>query len=225
MNLYNLIDWLRPIRCRERNSITKNAYGNCLEYGSGREPYRNVLRNRVEHYVSCDWSEESKSVKTSTGREMKALSGQFDSIVCTDVIQHISNPSACLDELYDLLKPGGVLCLSSVFFFPVCDLKDYWRFSKEGMVELCQRSGFHIQNVDQRAGALCTTLLVLQHFFQRAFGGPYTGWRSKRGFMRRLMVLVIELLFMIPAWVAYFLDKIIPSYDLTIGYVVVAKKC
>lgn len=38
----------------------------------------------------------------------------FDVIICTDAIEHVSSPKACLRRIYDLLAPGGVAHLETV---------------------------------------------------------------------------------------------------------------
>lgn len=40
--------------------------------------------------------------------------GQFDVITCNDVIEHVSDPRACLSKIYSLLAPGGVAYLETV---------------------------------------------------------------------------------------------------------------
>lgn len=41
--------------------------------------------------------------------------GQFDTILCFETIEHVEGDAALLDNLYRMLKPGGVLVLSSPF--------------------------------------------------------------------------------------------------------------
>lgn len=50
-----------------------------------------------------------------TGR-LEALpfeSGAFDAVVCCDVLEHVGDELAALDELYRVLSPGGTLVLST----------------------------------------------------------------------------------------------------------------
>jgi ubiquinone/menaquinone biosynthesis C-methylase UbiE len=41
--------------------------------------------------------------------------GSFDAILCSEVLEHIPQPSAALDEFQRLLKPGDVLILTAPF--------------------------------------------------------------------------------------------------------------
>ncbi len=46
-------------------------------------------------------------------RKLSYEDGAFDMIVCFEVIEHVEDPGSVLDELRRLLKPGGVLLVSS----------------------------------------------------------------------------------------------------------------
>lgn len=57
----------------------------------------------------------------------------FDVIVCTEVLEHVLNPFAAVDEIRRLLRPSGVLLASSPFNFRIHGpLPDCWRFSEHG---------------------------------------------------------------------------------------------
>jgi ubiquinone/menaquinone biosynthesis C-methylase UbiE len=93
------------------------------------------LRNRrfCEHleYVSQDFCQyegtgNSQGLQTGTWDNSKIdivsditnipePDGSFDAILCSEVLEHIPQPSAALDEFQRLLKPGGVLILTAPF--------------------------------------------------------------------------------------------------------------
>jgi 2-polyprenyl-3-methyl-5-hydroxy-6-metoxy-1,4-benzoquinol methylase len=43
-----------------------------------------------------------------------ALARQFDTIVCADMIEHVSNPGLMLENIRDLLAPGGELIITTI---------------------------------------------------------------------------------------------------------------
>lgn len=57
--------------------------------------------------------------------------------VCLDTLEHVERPWTAVEEMYRVLKPGGVLVMSSVFEFPIHGYpNDYWRFTPEGFRSL-----------------------------------------------------------------------------------------
>ena len=64
-------------------------------------------------------------------------SNRFDLVICTEVLEHTSNPFKAVDELYRIIKPGGTLAVSTPFNFRIHGpLPDNWRFTIHGLAEL-----------------------------------------------------------------------------------------
>lgn len=66
----------------------------------------------------------------------------FDVIVCTEVLEHTLNPFGAVAELYRLLKPNGVLLISTPYDFRIHGpLPDCWRFTEHGLRALLKDFG------------------------------------------------------------------------------------
>lgn len=50
-------------------------------------------------------------------------------ILCLDTIEHMREPIKAMEEMRRILKPGGLLVVSSQMWFPVHYSVDYWRFT------------------------------------------------------------------------------------------------
>ncbi len=58
-------------------------------------------------------------------------------VVCVDTLEHVEYPREALREMHRVLRPGGVLVLTSVFDFPIHNYPhDFWRFTPEGFRSL-----------------------------------------------------------------------------------------
>lgn len=67
-------------------------------------------------------------------------SNKFDLVICTEVLEHTSNPFKAVDELYRIIKPGGTIAVSTPFNFRIHGpLPDNWRFTIHGLKELFKR--------------------------------------------------------------------------------------
>jgi ubiquinone/menaquinone biosynthesis C-methylase UbiE len=61
----------------------------------------------------------------------------FDLIICTEVLEHVSNPFAAVAEINRMLKPGGQVYVTTPFNFRIHGpLPDNWRFTIHGLKQL-----------------------------------------------------------------------------------------
>lgn len=58
----------------------------------------------------------------------------FDVVVCTEVLEHTLQPFDAVKEIRRILKPGGVVIVSTPFNFRIHGpLPDCWRFTEHGL--------------------------------------------------------------------------------------------
>jgi len=72
---------------------------------------------------------------------MPFAEASFDGIVLTEVLEHCKNPFAAMSEVHRVLRPGGLLLVTSPFLWPwhgTDAYKDYWRFTHQGWAVLLQ---------------------------------------------------------------------------------------
>ena len=61
----------------------------------------------------------------------------MDCILCTEVLEHLKNPQACVDEIHRLLCDDGLVFASTPFFYPIhADPYDFQRFTEDGLRHL-----------------------------------------------------------------------------------------
>jgi len=59
----------------------------------------------------------------------------FDGVILTEVLEHCLAPRGAIAEVGRVLKPGGLLLVTSPFLWPdhrTKDYADYWRFTEQG---------------------------------------------------------------------------------------------
>lgn len=62
---------------------------------------------------------------------------EFDTIVLSEVLEHLHSPHLGLQTIYKALKPGGHLILTTPFIFPIHDRPyDFYRYTKYGLKHL-----------------------------------------------------------------------------------------
>lgn len=65
--------------------------------------------------------------------------GSFDGVLLTEVLEHCTHPMMAVGEVFRVLKPGGLLLVTSPFLWPdhrTEDYPDYWRFTEQAWAML-----------------------------------------------------------------------------------------
>lgn len=70
-----------------------------------------------------------------------------DIAFCMEVLEHTTEPKKILANIYDNLKPGGVLHMSVPFMFPQHSDDDYFRYTQNGLEYLLKEAGFGISMI------------------------------------------------------------------------------
>jgi len=74
-------------------------------------------------------------------------------IICTQVLEHINEPTKALDEMYRILEPEGVVYLTTHMAYEEHMLPhDYWRFTEYGIRYLVEQSGFQVEHFQRHGG-------------------------------------------------------------------------
>ena len=65
---------------------------------------------------------------------------RFDVVLCTEVLEHLCEPQRAIDEMMRVLRPGGVLLLTTRFLFPIHDAPgDFFRYTRFGLQHLLKK--------------------------------------------------------------------------------------
>lgn len=143
--------------------------GKVLDVGCGIKPYESILRPPDSEYIGIDYeiTAETKGRPWSKADVfadcvcMPFVDGEFDSVICTQVLEHVCEPKILLKEMNRVLKPGGVLLISVPMFWGHHEEPhDYYRYTRYGFEYLLKEAGYELKHLRQRGG-LSATLIQL----------------------------------------------------------------
>lgn len=100
----------------------------------------------------------------------------FDLVLCTEVLEHLREPQRGIDEMRRVLRPGGVLLLTTRFLFPIHDAPgDFFRFTRFGLAHLLRE--FPQVDIVEEADPIGTLAVLTQRLGIQA---ETLGWRPLR---------------------------------------------
>ena len=126
--------------------------GVTLDVGCGRKPYEKTFFAGAEKYVGMDYlTDRSTPDIVGSATDIPLDDAGFDSVVCTEVLEHVSDPLGALREMHRVLKPGGHLILSTPMYWPRHEIPyDYFRYPYDGLLHLIKTSGFELVQLYNR---------------------------------------------------------------------------
>jgi SAM-dependent methyltransferase len=135
-----------------------------VDLGCGDTPYRALLAPLVGRYLGVDLpGNPAADMCLRADGSAPLPDASADIVLSTQVLEHVADPRAYLDECRRLLRPGGRLILSThgVWkYHPHPD--DFWRWTSAGLVRTIESAGFQIVHVQGLLGPAACGLLLLQ---------------------------------------------------------------
>lgn len=141
------------IRSGLYKSVKKYApllQGHLMDFGCGTKPYESLFVN-VTKYIGVDFEGGGNDYKNTRvdvyydGKSLPFENDHFDSILSTEVLEHVFNPDDILSELNRVLKPNGMMLLTCPFLWPEHEQPwDYARYSSFGLKHLLEKKGFEV---------------------------------------------------------------------------------
>ena len=141
------------------HAIKGHAQGLLLDLGCGHVPLYEVYRPHVTDNICVDWVNTShKNPYLDHQFDLNCAipleSSQFDTILATDLLEHIREPDLLWSEMSRLLKPGGKLILGVPFLYWIHEEPyDYNRYTEYRLRDFCMTHGFDVVTLDSYGGA------------------------------------------------------------------------
>src|SRR5690349_5077202 len=138
-----------------------------LDVGAGEQPYRELFGHL--DYVTTDWSNSvhpgARQVDiVAPADNLPIEEGSFDAVVCTQVLEHVSEPLDVLSELFRVLRPGGCLYLTVPLAWEEHEAPyDFFRYTRFGLEHLLAGAGFRDVRVEARNDIFSTLAQLMRN--------------------------------------------------------------
>ena len=216
------------VRTRLESAIasqTSRAKGVFLDVGCGVKPYEKVFGSFVDKYYGIEYSPESgyrgnRADVAGDASEMPFADESFDTILCTEVMEHVMHPEKVVAEFARILKPGGRAIVTVPFFYPIHDTFDFFRYTDQGMAVIMKRYGLEIEEIRPLSGT-GVTLAIMLNLYIFDLGFMWTKWLYPIGLVLRPILWIATALINLLGLLA---EKIVPSKQMAFNHLTVARK-
>jgi SAM-dependent methyltransferase len=146
--------------------------GRLMDFGCGSKPYRDLFR--VDEYVGVDIqvsghaSVDKHADVFYDGKTLPFSDRCFDSMLASEVLEHVFNLDAILAEMYRVLKPGGVLLITIPFAWDQHEVPyDFARYTEWGIKCLLERHGFAVETQEKTSTHIETVAQLIVSYFYK----------------------------------------------------------
>jgi SAM-dependent methyltransferase len=136
--------------------LQAHARGALLDFGCGRVPLYDAYRTHATSVVCVDWTDgEHVDYQMDLGQPLALPSLAFDTIVATDVLEHLPDPGVAFAEIARLLAPGGKALIAVPFLYWLHEQPhDYYRYTEFALRRFCRASRLEVCHLEPYGGAL-----------------------------------------------------------------------
>lgn len=131
-----------------------------LDFGCGNMPYRPLIEDRGAVYLGADFGDEA-AVSISTDGRVEIEDASLDAVISVQVLEHVRDLDAYFAEINRILKPDGLLFLSTHgtwLYHP--HPEDHRRWTRPGLINDIETRGFTVRQIDSIVGPLGTTTMI-----------------------------------------------------------------
>jgi len=156
-----------------------------LDIGGRGRPYAGVIADLLR---PSSVSVRHLVVDPAEGADVPAMaetlpfaSRSADLVLCTQVLEHVTDPGRAVSEMARVLKPDGVCLLTTHgtwFYHP--DPEDYWRWTPAGLSSLFRSAGFGDVKVTPVGGTKLALAVLALTALERSVGNGLAGALARR---------------------------------------------
>lgn len=144
---------------RYQGALVRHAHGRLLDLGCGAVPFYAAYRDHVNEVTCVDWAASLHGgrhidLECDLSKPLPFDDGRFDTILLSDVLEHLPEPHLFWTEAARLLGAGGKVILNVPFYYQVHEEPhDYGRYTEFALRRFAERAGLDVIELVPIGGA------------------------------------------------------------------------
>lgn len=136
------------------------ARGALLDLGCGQVPLYGLYRGHVDSVTCVDWAASPHrtvhlDLQADLSQPLPLPDAGFDTLILSDVLEHVPEPQLLWHEMARLLRPGGRLLMNVPFLYGLHELPhDYGRYTSVALRRMALQAGFAVDELLTVGGSL-----------------------------------------------------------------------
>ena len=127
--------------------------GRLLDNGCGNQPFRPWYEPWVKQVVALDATPGDGVGVLGFADRLPFAAETFDTVLATEVLEHVENVERAAAELFRVLRPGGHALITVPYLYPTHEAPyDFRRFTHFGLADLLRRNGFEVLSLQAKGG-------------------------------------------------------------------------
>ncbi len=138
--------------------LPDHAHGHLLDLGCGSVPFYEAYKPYIIENTCVDWAKSlhnqaylDQEVNLTQPLPFEARS--FDTILLSDVLEHIPNPEQLWGEMARILRPNGAIIMNVPFYYWVHEEPhDYYRYTEYALRRFAEMNGLEVKVLESVGG-------------------------------------------------------------------------
>jgi len=138
--------------------IKSHVKGKLLDLGCGNVPLYEMYKDYIDDNTCVDWENSLHNnihldFEMDLNSKLNLDNMAYDTILLTDVIEHVLNVEILFSEISRILKPGGMLIIGVPFMYWLHEEPhDYQRLTSYKLQILCKRNKLNVVSLTPYGG-------------------------------------------------------------------------
>ena len=141
------------------STLKQHAKGHLLDLGCGKVPLYGAYREFVTDNICVDWDNtlhknEYLDYEIDLTKNLPFSDNEFDTIILSDVLEHIPVPEQLWKEMARILSRNGKIIMNVPFYYWLHEEPyDYYRYTEFALRRFVETSGLRLIQLEPIGGA------------------------------------------------------------------------